>query len=55
MCNMQGRRKVGAGGGFSPPVFGRTVNPNSTRGADYARHITMSPRIFRPCDGPDMY
>ena len=30
----------GAGGARAPPVFGRTVNPISTRGADYAHHIT---------------
>ena len=44
----------GLGGLQSPPVFGQTVNPISTRGADYAHHSTMSPppRIFRPCDGP---
>ena len=39
----QGRRKRGAGGGFSPPVFGQTVNPISTRGADYTYHSTTSP------------
>ena len=26
-----------------PPVLGRTVNPISTRGADYAHHSTTSP------------
>ena len=32
------------GGGCSPPVFGQTVNPISTRGgADYAHHSTTSP------------
>ena len=43
---------MGGWGGFSPPVFGQTVNPISTRGADYAHHSNPSPRIFRPCDGP---
>ena len=33
-------------GGFSPPMFGQTVNPISTRGADYARHSNMSPPKF---------
>ena len=33
-------------GGFSPPMFGRTVNPISTRGADYAQHSTTSPFNF---------
>ena len=43
----------GAGGALAPPVFGQTVNPISTRGADYAHHSNTSPpRIFRPCDGP---
>ena len=37
-------------------VFGQTVNPISTRGADHTHHSTKSPpRIFRPCDGPDTY
>ena len=27
---------VGAGGALAPPVFGQTVNPISTRGADYS-------------------
>ena len=37
-------------GGFNftppPPVFGRTVNPISTREADYAHHSTTSPFGF---------
>ena len=44
-CNilLQARRKRGGWGGFSPlPVFGRTVNPISTRGADYAHQSTIS-------------
>ena len=43
---MQGRRKRGGWGGFSPPVFGQTVNPISTRGADYTHHSTTSPPGF---------
>ena len=33
----------GAGGALAPPVFGQTVNPISTRGADYTHHSTTSP------------
>ena len=33
----------GAGEALAPPVFGKTVNPISTRGADYTHHITTSP------------
>ena len=33
--------------GLEPhPVFGRTVNPISIRGADYAHHSTTSPPGF---------
>ena len=39
-------------GGFSPPVFGRTVNPISTRGADYADHSTKSPPDFQTLRRP---
>ena len=42
----QGRRKVGAWEALAPPMFGRTVNPISTRGADYVRHSTTSPPKF---------
>ena len=36
------RRGGGIWGGFSPsPVFGRTVNPISTRGADYAHPLAL--------------
>ena len=43
-------------GGFSPPGFGQTVTPISTRGADYAPPQYYKPsRIFRPRDGPDIY
>ena len=30
----------GAGGAMAPPDFGRSVNPISTRGTDYANLIT---------------
>ena len=30
-------------GASAPPMFGRTVNPITTRGADYAHHSTTSP------------
>ena len=36
----------GAGGAPAPPIFGRSVNPISIRGADYARHFTMCPPGF---------
>ena len=42
----QGRRKGGTLGASAPPMFGRTVNPISTRGADYAHHSTTSPLNF---------
>ena len=38
----------------APPVYGRSFNPISTRGADYAYHRIQAPRIFRPCDGPEV-
>ena len=43
-------RAVGAGGGGAgamvPPDFDRSVNPISTRGLDYAHHITTCPSRF---------
>ena len=42
----QGRRKGGTLGASAPPMFGRTVNPISTRGADFAHHSTTSPLKF---------
>ena len=42
----QGRRKGGTLGALAPPIFDRTVNPISTRGADYAHHNTTSPLNF---------
>ena len=47
----QGRRKWG---GWPPQVFGQTVNPILTRGADYIYPLQYyePPQIFRPCDGP---
>ena len=44
----------GGPGGPSPsPVFERSVDPISTRGADYAHHIIIAPPDFqtflRPC------
>ena len=36
----------GAGGALAPPVFVQTVNPISTRGADYTHHSTTSPPGF---------
>ena len=46
-CTMfQDRRKARTLGASAPPMFGRTVNPISTRGADYAHHSTTSPLKF---------
>ena len=42
----------GAGGALAPPIFGQTVNPISTRGADYAHHITTSPPDFQTLRQP---
>ena len=39
-------------GGWGAPVFDRSVNPISTRGAHYPHPVLQAPRIFRPCDGP---
>ena len=35
-----------AGWALAHPEFGTSVNPNTTRGADYAHHITASPPEF---------
>ena len=32
----------GEGEAIAPPVFGRSFNPITTRGADYTHHITAS-------------
>ena len=46
----------GLGEALAPPVFGQTVNPISTRGADYAHHSNPSPPRFSDgCDGPNLY
>ena len=42
----QVRRPVvpgGAGGAMAPPIFGRSINPISTKGADYAHQISDLP------------
>ena len=36
----------GAGGATTPPDFGRSVNPNSTKGTDYAHLITTGTPRF---------
>ena len=38
------------GGGNCHPAFGRSVEPYSNQGADYAQHITSAPlpQIFKP-------
>ena len=48
VCTMLGIRLPAAhirlvASGEAPPVFGRTFNPISTRGADYAHHSTIGP------------
>ena len=52
--NNPGLSQVGGLGDLSPPpVFGRKVNPISTRGAHYAHHsTTRPPKILGACDGP---
>ena len=40
----------GAGGACAPPLFGRSVNPISTRGVHYPHPVI---KIFRPCDGSE--
>ena len=44
----QGRPVIAgvAGGAMAPPYFGRSVNPISTKGADYARQIILAPLDF---------
>ena len=37
---------VGGQGGLAHPEFGSSVNPITTRGTDYAHHITASPPGF---------
>ena len=36
----------GVGGALAPPEFGSSVNPITTRGADYAHNFTASPPGF---------
>ena len=45
---VQGRRKVGAWGALAPPMFGQTVNPISTRGADYTQSLAL-PHLCKNC------
>ena len=54
VCKSSGLSQARGLGVFSPPVFGQTVNPISTRGADCAHHSTTSPppdfqTLRRPC------
>ena len=39
-------RPVGVGGAMAPQDLGRSVNSISTRGTDYAHHITTGPPGF---------
>ena len=41
------KRPVVAGVAMAPPDFGRSVNPISTRGADYAHQIILAPPDFQ--------
>ena len=43
-------RNQGGPGKRWTPIFGRSINPTSIRGADYANHITT--KIFRHSYGP---
>ena len=43
MANVRPVVPEGAGGAMAPPDFGISVNPISTRGADYTHHITTVP------------
>ena len=43
------------GGGTGPPVFGRSVNSLSNKGADYAHHLTTHTQIFKPAYGPAQF
>ncbi len=47
MLTLQGRRQQGGwGGAIAPPVFGRSVNPISTRGDTSSPPSTTSPPGF---------
>ena len=37
----------GAGGAYAPPVFGRSVNPISTRGSHYPHPVLLAPPDFQ--------
>ena len=43
---------AGLSSAMAPPDFGRSVNPISSRGADYTHQIILATRIFRPSCGP---
>ena len=53
LASLQGCRKRGAGGALDPSVFGRSVNPISTRGAHYPHPVLRAPpgyqTLRRPC------
>ena len=56
-AHQQACRSRSPGYRITPPDFGRSVNPTSTREADYAHQITICspPPIFRPSYDPDQY
>ena len=39
-------RDVGTRGAIAPPIFGKSVNPILTRGADSAQPLLLAPPIF---------
>ena len=45
-CLINVRAVASGGGAFAHPVFGRTVNPISTKGTDYAHHSTTELGTF---------
>ena len=49
---LQACRKRGAGGTRAPPLFCRSVNPISTRGAHYPHQVLRSPLDFQTLRRP---
>ena len=49
---VRGVLPVGAGGTMAPPDFGRSVNPISTKGADYAHQIILASPDFQTLRWP---
>ena len=53
LCIRHATRWEAGGARAPPPLFGKSVNPISTRGGTLFPPSTMCPQIFRPCDGPE--